>query len=65
MFQVVIQAALRNLKSKLKLRPPNANAYAKPEAKDPEDKKDLTSFILKIFLAASIILLVFFTNITR
>ena len=65
MFQVVIQAALRNLKSKLKLRPPNANAYAKPEAKDSEDKKDLTSFILKIFLAASIILLVFFTNITR
>jgi hypothetical protein len=58
MFQVVVQSAIRNLKSKFKLpSPPSANA--------PKEEKDKTGFILIVFLLASIFLLAVFSNLAK
>jgi hypothetical protein len=58
MFQVVVQSAIRNLKSKFKLRPPP------PAGTTPEShKKDKTGFILWVFLVCAIFLFLVFTNL--
>ena len=61
MFQVVVQSAIRNLKSRLKLPPqPSVN-----DASDKPPEKDKTGFILIIFLMASVFLLFVFGNIGK
>lgn len=66
MIQVVMQNAIRRLKSKLRLpAPPNAGNPAGPQ-KAPSDEsegKDKTVFILKFFLIATVVLLIVFGNV--
>ena len=61
MFQVVVQSAIRQLKSKFKLPPPPSSDKSKA---DPEEK-DQTVFILMVFLVASVFLLIVFGNILK
>lgn len=61
MFQVVVQSAIRQLKSKFKLPPPPSSDKSK---EDPEEK-DQTVFILMVFLVASVFLLIVFGNILK
>jgi hypothetical protein len=66
MIQVVMQGALRRLKSKFKLpAPPSANnpkGNSKGQVAEPEGK-DKTGFILKFFLIAAVVLLIVFSNV--
>ena len=66
MIQVVMQGALRRLKSKFKLPAPPAS---EKNSEDPKDQagehegKDKTGFILKFFLIATVVLLIVFSNV--
>ena len=66
MIQVVMQGALRRLKSKFKLPAPptpnNPTGNSKDQAAEPEGK-DKTGFILKFFLIAAVVLLIVFSNV--
>lgn len=66
MIQVVMQGALRRLKSKFKLpAPPSSDqpaGHSKDQATEPEGK-DKTGFILKFFLIAAVVLLIVFGNV--
>ncbi|MFM8823583.1 MAG: hypothetical protein ACKOD8_09605 [Limnohabitans sp.] len=66
MIQVVMQGALRRLKSKFKLpAPPSPNQPAgadRGQGAESEDK-DKTGFILKFFLIAAVVLLIVFSNV--
>lgn len=60
MFQVVIQSALRQMKSRLRLpAPPQAGEGAS----DPSKPKDKSSLILILFLMGTILLLAVFSNL--
>ena len=61
MFQVVVQSAMRQLKSKLKLPAPPSNSTSE---KKPEDKqKDRTGLILSLALGGGILLMAMFSNL--
>ncbi len=66
MIQVVMQGALRRLKSKFKLPAPPASEKhsegSKDQAGEPEGK-DKTGFLLKFFLIAAVVLLIVFGNV--
>ncbi len=66
MIQVVMQNAIRRLKSKLTLPAPpstdNPAGTQKRQADEPEGK-DKTGFILKFFLIAAVVLLIVFGNV--
>jgi hypothetical protein len=66
MIQVVMQGALRRLKSKFKLPAPpasdNSAGPSKGQTTEPEGK-DKTGFILKFFLIAAVVLLIVFSNV--
>ena len=60
MFQVVIQSALRQMKSKLRLPAPPRSGEGAP---DSFKSKDKSSLILVLFLIGSILLLAVFSNL--
>ena len=66
MIQVVMQNAIRRLKSKLTLPAPpsagNPKESQKRQADESEDN-DKTGFILKFFLIAAVVLLIVFGNV--
>jgi hypothetical protein len=66
MIQVVMQGALRRLKSKFKLPAPpshsNPSGTSEGQAAEHEGK-DKTGFILKFFLIAALVLLIVFSNV--
>ena len=66
MIQVVMQGALRRLKSKFKLPAPPAsekNAESSKGQTAVSEDKDKTGFILKFFLIATVVLLIVFSNV--
>jgi hypothetical protein len=60
MFQVILQATIRNLRSKMKLPRPGLS-------KDEKDhqSKDKTGLILILFLVGSILMFAMFNNLTN
>ena len=60
MFQVILQATIRNLRSKMKLPKPSLS-------KDKKDhqSKDKTGLILILFLVGSILMFAMFNNLTN
>ena len=60
MFQVILQATIKNLRSKMKLPKPSLN-------KDEKDhqSKDKTGLILVLFLVGSILIFSIFNNLTK
>ena len=66
MIQVVMQNAIRRLKSKLTLpAPPSADNPAGTQKRqaDESEGKDKSGFILKFFLIATVVLLIVFSNV--
>ncbi|MDE3233515.1 MAG: hypothetical protein KGN99_09410 [Pseudomonadota bacterium] len=66
MIQVVMQNAIRRLKSKWKLpAPPSADNPADSQKlqADESEGKDKSGFILKFFLIAAVVLLIVFSNV--
>jgi hypothetical protein len=62
MFQVVVQSAMRQLKSKLKLPAPPSNSTG--EKKPEEKSKDKTGLILSLALGGGILLMAMFSNLS-
>ena len=60
MFQVVIQSALRQMKSKVRLPAPPQAGQSAP---DSFKSKDKTSLILILFLIGTILILAVFSNL--
>ncbi len=63
MFQVVVQSAMRQMKSRLRLPAPPTNS-SKPESEEVKNKfehEDKTGLILTLMLGGSIFLLVIFS----
>jgi hypothetical protein len=60
MFQVVIQSALRQMKSRLRLPAPPQAGEGAPDSSKPKDK---SSLILILFLMGTILLLAVFSNL--
>lgn len=66
MIQVVVQGALRRLKSKLKVPPspsPKTLLETSKVQKAGPEGKDKSGFILKFFLIAAVVLLIVFSNV--
>ncbi|NBY68305.1 MAG: hypothetical protein EBQ58_05655 [Betaproteobacteria bacterium] len=61
MFQVVVQSAMRQLKSKLRLPAPPSNSTG--EKKQDEKPKDRTGFILALAVGGGVLLLAMFSNL--
>ena len=59
MIQVVIQSAVRQLKSKLRLPPPNKEV----ETENKSESKDRTGLILILGVGGSLLLLAIFSNL--
>jgi hypothetical protein len=61
MFQVVVQSAMRQLKSKLKLPAPPSNRSL--DKKPDEKPKDRTGFILALAVGGGLLILAMFSNL--
>jgi hypothetical protein len=61
MFQVVVQSAMRQLKSKLKLPAPPSNRTG--ENKQDEKPKDRTGFILSLAVGGGLLIFAMFSNL--
>jgi hypothetical protein len=60
MFQVVVQSAMRQLKSKLRLPTPPTNSS---ESDKKSESKDRTGLILILMIGGGILLMAMFSNL--
>ena len=60
MFQVVIQSAMRQLKSKLRLPAPPTNSQEAGKKSEPKDK---TGLILILAIGGGLLLMAIFSNL--
>ena len=60
MFQVVVQSAMRQLKSKLRLPKPPSNSSETSKKFEPKDR---IGFILLLMIGGGVLLLAMFSNL--
>ncbi len=60
MFQVIVQSAMRQLKSKLRLPSPPTNSLEKDKKYESKDK---TGLILFLIIGGAILLMAMFSNL--
>jgi hypothetical protein len=60
MFQVVVQSAMRQLRSKLRLPAPPTSS---PETEKKSESKDKTGLILILMIGGGILMLAMFSNL--
>ena len=60
MFQVVVQSAMRRLKSKLRVPAPPVNSSEADKKSEPKDK---TSLILILAIGGGILMMAMFSNL--
>ena len=62
MFQVVVQSAMRQLKSKLRLPKPPSNSTETSKKSEPKDR---IGFILLLMIGGGVLMLAMFSNLPK